>query len=140
MSKNLANAPGIFTWLFFRIASAEDGVMTSRGNVTRRRRLMRSISDVFKRSRSKRKFRRQVACELFHFALSRVCTSYPSVACGLRRQRVRVECTCFTFQGDFTASDITMPEQDRVKLLVMVKEGRISVDDVIDVVSVCVAV
>lgn len=28
-----------------------------------------------------------------------------------------------------------MPEQDRVKLLVMVKEGRISVDDVIDVVS-----
>ena len=28
-----------------------------------------------------------------------------------------------------------MPEQDRLKLLVMVKQGSISVDDVIDVVS-----
>ena len=28
-----------------------------------------------------------------------------------------------------------MPEQDRLQLLVMVKQGSISVDDVIDVVS-----
>ena len=47
----------------------------------------------------------------------------------------RVSFNCFVFEGDFTASDITMPEQDRLQLLVMVKQGSISVDDVIDVVS-----
>ena len=39
------------------------------------------------------------------------------------------------FLVDFNPKDITMSNDDRVRLLLMVKEGRISIDEAISTVS-----
>ena len=42
--------------------------------------------------------------------------------------------TCF-LSGDPHASEITMPDEDRINLMVLVKEGRITMNEALEIVS-----
>ena len=42
----------------------------------------------------------------------------------------------FLCTGDLNASDITMSDDDRIQLMIMVKEGKLSMHDAVEVVSI----
>ena len=40
------------------------------------------------------------------------------------------------YLGDLSASEITMTDEDRIQLMLLVKEGKISVQEAVDTVSI----
>jgi len=40
------------------------------------------------------------------------------------------------FVGDLSASEMTMSDEDRIQLMLLVKEGKISVQEAVDTVSI----
>ena len=39
------------------------------------------------------------------------------------------------FSGDLSASEITMSDEDRIELMILVKEGKITMEDAVERVS-----